>query len=548
MEVDDHKHMGAIHVIEKMHVDSLEGASRLFLDSIRDPQAGLEPFLPGIPPRDGRWVGENDARAAHGEEAWSAVLEDVESQSSRSGTSNEVLQKIATAPLFVITGQQPGVLGGPLHTIYKVVTAVALAERIERMEGRPCVPLYWCGADDTDFPEIRDLNLLNTDTIPFAASIPQDAYRGGAPVGGIGIEWVDRVWKSVRRFVSDFGGGGFVDEVIVRAFDRAHDHGELSSAILTGLVEGRIGIVDGRTESIRRLAQPLLVDFIENEDDVKREVAEGGARLERSGYHAQLTVGADSGVFLVEDGLRKAVTPELKARLLAAARQNPEACSPGVVARSLMQDFVFKPAAVVLGPAEIAYRAQIRSLYERFDVGTPVCVPRMTGVFLPPALTRFLDGDSGVSVGEMIGDPAGFARSVYRQSLPRELADAADRFRSEVMDVIDAFARTIDVSGDHRTTGRIKGRLSDLRKRSAQASDAVIEMGRRASIERWPFLAELTDVVKPGGKPQERTLSGLIPYLYAGASAVDAVRNVAGGYVDDLLDGRASHIVYSSTL
>ena len=531
-------------------MDAAGGMNRLFLDYIRNPQQGLEPYLSGIPSEKDYWcdLAERAAvpRRIENEAAWQRVLEDVAAQSSRLGTSNDVLEKMGSKANFVVTGQQPGVLGGPLHTIYKVATAIAFAGYIERTTGHPCVPLYWCGSDDTDFPEIRDLNLLNNDTMPFSASIPQGAHSGGLPVGSIGLEWIDRLWKSVRRFVLNFDDGGFVTQVVDDAFDKAHDHGELTSAILVGLAGGRIAVVDGRTPSVRRYAQPLLVDYIEHENDVKAAVTDGGAKLEVAGYHAQLVVGEDSGVFLVEDGVRKAVTPVLKERLIAAVRDNPENCSPGAVARNLVQDYTFNPVAVVLGPAEVAYRAQIRPLYDRFGIRAPVCVPRMTGTFLPPDIGSFFDGESRFSVEELVDDPPGFTQSVYRHRLPKQLSDAADRFRTEVMGVIDGFAREIEISGDHKSTRRIKGRLSDLRKRAAQSADAVLETGKNASLEQWPFLAEISAIIKPGGRPQERTLSGLTPYLFAGGSGAEWLRGLGDAYVDDLLDGRVSHIVYSS--
>ncbi len=536
-------------------MDPVGGANRLFLDFIRNPQQGLEPYLSGVPSDAEFWrilaKGTGvPGRGGNDDEGWNSVLEDVAAQSSRLGTANDVLEKMGStrgsAPLFVVTGQQPGVLGGPLHTIYKILTAIGFAAHIERTTGRACVPLYWCGSDDTDFPEIRELDLLNNDCMPFSVSISQDAHRGGVPVGSIELEWIDRLWKSVRRFALDFDNGRFVVKVVDDAFDKARDHGELSSATLVGLTGGRIAVVDGRTPSVRRFAQPLLAEFVQQEDEIKAAVSENGKRLVAGGYHAQLAVGEDSGIFLVENGVRKAVTPDLRERLTRAVRDNPEDCSPGVVARNLVQDFVFNPAAVVLGPAEIAYRAQIHPLYERFGVRVPVCVPRMTGTMLPPALGAFFDGDLHFSVDELLNNPAVFAKSVFKHTLPCELSEAADRFRSEMMSVIDSFAREIEVSGDHKSTGRMKGRLSDLRKRAAQSADAVLETGRKASLERWPFLSEIGTIVKPGDKLQERTLSGLTPYLFAGESAALWMPGMAAAYVDDLLDGRVSHIVYSS--
>src|SRR5262245_44128475 len=43
----------------------------------------------------------------------------------------------------VVTGQQPGAVGGPLLVLYKVATAVALARRLAARRRAPVVPLFW---------------------------------------------------------------------------------------------------------------------------------------------------------------------------------------------------------------------------------------------------------------------------------------------------------------------------------------------------------------------------------------------------------------------
>ena len=55
--------------------------------------------------------------------------------------------------LCVTTGQQPGLFTGPLYTVYKALSAIALAKRLERERGVPVVPVFWVAGDDHDFAE-----------------------------------------------------------------------------------------------------------------------------------------------------------------------------------------------------------------------------------------------------------------------------------------------------------------------------------------------------------------------------------------------------------
>src|SRR5207247_2272877 len=62
--------------------------------------------------------------------------------------------------LVVTTGQQPGLFTGPLYTIHKALSAIALARRLEAERGVPVVPVFWVAGDDHDFAEANHVWVL----------------------------------------------------------------------------------------------------------------------------------------------------------------------------------------------------------------------------------------------------------------------------------------------------------------------------------------------------------------------------------------------------
>ncbi len=64
--------------------------------------------------------------------------------------------------LAVVTGQQLGILGGPLYTFYKIITTIKLASSLsERYDEFNFVPVFWLEGDDHDFEEVSHINLVN---------------------------------------------------------------------------------------------------------------------------------------------------------------------------------------------------------------------------------------------------------------------------------------------------------------------------------------------------------------------------------------------------
>src|SRR5690606_15406283 len=70
-------------------------------------------------------------------------------------------QVVADGGLFVTTGQQAGLFGGPLFTVYKTLTAVSLARRLTDVLDRPVAPLFWIASEDHDWDEVNHVRVLD---------------------------------------------------------------------------------------------------------------------------------------------------------------------------------------------------------------------------------------------------------------------------------------------------------------------------------------------------------------------------------------------------
>ena len=69
--------------------------------------------------------------------------------------------RLKSGAAAIVSGQQAGVLGGPLLTLLKASRAVSLAREVEAATGRPIVPVFWVAADDHDLDEIHHTFVVN---------------------------------------------------------------------------------------------------------------------------------------------------------------------------------------------------------------------------------------------------------------------------------------------------------------------------------------------------------------------------------------------------
>jgi uncharacterized protein YllA (UPF0747 family) len=64
------------------------------------------------------------------------------------------LDKLEAGAQVILTGQQPGIMGGPLYNLLKAFTALRECEVLEvQFPGQKFVPVFWIASDDSDLKE-----------------------------------------------------------------------------------------------------------------------------------------------------------------------------------------------------------------------------------------------------------------------------------------------------------------------------------------------------------------------------------------------------------
>ena len=269
-----------------------------------------------------------------------------------------------------------------------------------------------------------------------------------------------------------------------------------------------------------------------------------GASSRRAAITPRCSGGNDSGLFLVRDGVRQRVPRDRRAAVRREFERDITQVSPGVVARNLLQDAVLVPAAVVLGPAEVAYRAQMAGVYREMGVSMPVVLPRFSGTYLPPAVRDMIVA-LGVDAADIARTPEKIVADVASRSVDNGFDAAAKQMEDSFARAARSFIDTAAARLDERAQQKLQKRFDELSSRLAQTLATALEQDAQGPRSRWPFLPRTAEMFVKDTVAQERFLSLLTPMLFHGDAAFTAIDAVADAWARDVLDGRVWHGVYS---
>ncbi len=358
--------------------------------------------------------------------------------------------------LCVFAGQQAGLFGGPLLVVVKALAIVKLAREFSQRLSRPVIPVFWIAGDDHDFDEIATTFVLNQQSelveLKYSARPAVEL-----PAAEIRLDSAEELARLLELLKASLGQTDFTAD-LYSEIESSYKAGETVvgafAKFMARLTRGTgLAFFNPCDSQAKALAAPLFERIVDEQPSIHQALHKANEALQKDGYHLQVEKKESSALLFRHRGGRKPVHVDsdkftidgetlTPVELKSAIRSNPEQFSPDVMTRPLMQSTLFPVLCQIGGPAEVAYLAQCRPLFDVVGVPTPFHRGRPTLTLLEKRIEKLVD-EYNLSFDEITGDIEQAVNRVMLANFPKDLEEG---YRSLTLDLSTRWKQFADTS------------------------------------------------------------------------------------------------------
>ncbi len=288
----------------------------------------------------------------------------------------------------IITGQQCGLLTGPLYTIYKGISAILLADKLNKSLNKKFIPIFWVASEDHDLNEVNNLSFssLNNEI----ESLSLDIEDKGFSIKDIDLK--DEIYNFLNILKDKWHKTEFSSSMYSLVKEKSNSL--LDSFIhLISEVFKDYGLIIVEPNILRKLSIDISLLALNKNSEINKLITESSKKLTKLGYNPainnsnglnlfyhhnkarlKLIWNENSNLFENKKNQLSFSLEELKLKIV----NDPHLFSHNVVLRPIVQDYLFPNAVYIAGPGEINYFSQLKSVYALFNKRLPVIYPRIS--------------------------------------------------------------------------------------------------------------------------------------------------------------------------
>lgn len=437
--------------------------------------------------------------------------------------------------VVVVGGQQAGLFGGPLYTLYKALTVLALQARLEPVLKRPVVPVFWIASEDSDLAEVNHISFTGASGALVGVSLG-GRTEDKLPVSRIPLG--PGIRAALARLQGELPEGPLTDG-LMSSLSRAYEPEATYPAAFGAWMQDCLKdlglvLIDPSDTGLKQMAAGLFAREITEKGPVSRAVLRQAETLRARGYRLQIDLREDMLTLFSQDPAREAIAVadggfQLKStgrratakELLARLENDPGSFTPNAILRPLFQDTILPTLAVVLGPSELAYWAELPEAYKEMGLSMPVLFPRASFTLMEPKVERLME-THGISFNDIVMHREKILDVLAAREIPGSLTahlrDAREKSRdiwAAVAEEAGAFEKTLKPTAENAARA-FSFRLDRLEMK-------IVKAAKRKNDLLQNHCGRILASLWPDGGLQERSLV-LPPFIARyGKGVIDLV-------------------------
>lgn len=463
-------------------------------------------------------------------------------QNQSFGSGQKALDNVAALndsnTFAIVTGQQLGILSGPMYTVIKALNTIQLSDKLKsQFPEYNFVPVFWMEADDHDFLEINNLTVISKENelkrlSYYEKGIEEEKYL--KPAGSILFDGeIDKLVNELSESLgkTDFSAALF--EAIGESYKSGNSMKKAFGQFLNFVLGDRgIVLVDPSDPALKNLLKPVFKTALESSAILAEKVISTTVDLETS--HIAQVKPKPINLFYIHEGNRYLIEPReggnyalknsrqrfSKEELLEKLELSTENFSWNVITRPVCQDYLLPTVAYIGGPSEISYFAQLREAYKVFDMNMPVVYPRTSVTILDGRTRSFMEKNS-IEFKEMFDE-----RELMRSIVKRSSDTNPDDIFSKMKDELNAIFYTYDkelASIDANQSSAFSKRCAQFVESLDVAREKFITAQVKQNEVNTGQLSKVLLNVYPGNLPQERLLNISMFYNKYGDALINSL-------------------------
>lgn len=421
----------------------------------------------------------------------------------------------------IVTGQQLTLAGGPLFTLFKILTTISEAKKLSVKTGNPVVPIFWLADEDQDFDEIATISVpVGTSYQSVTIAEPDvSAQRAGY------IPVTEEVSSKIVELLGLLPETDFHNDIVSllkQAYKIGSTHNDAFAELILKLFS-RFGLLvfgSARSES-RNLLKDTFKSLVLKSEEIYAALEETSKKLDVN-YHRQVSVSPSNWFICKEDGSRSKLNFEngvwgsvegnswTTEELASLSYENPELLSPNVFMRPILQDKLLPNLAIVAGPGEVAYYAQTKEMYKACGMTMPIVIPRFSGMLIEPAIEKNLS-ELPFSIPDFAKRHEDLETEFVQKSQKHDLNAFFNQWSDEINALAESKTEVIE-SVDPTLIGTLKRIESDQTNALNQLKGKLFKAIKTKQEVQIKRIHRIQSNLFPGRVLQERSI-GFIYFL-----------------------------------